>query len=62
MISFGWAILFKSGCLCSKESIVISGTKYFVKERIAQGYCLTHKTVRVEWQAINFRLFTAVSV
>lgn len=37
MNSFGWAILFKMGCLCSKETIVIGGTKYIVKEHIAQG-------------------------
>lgn len=37
MNSLGWAILFKMGCLCSKETVVISGTKYVIRERIAQG-------------------------
>lgn len=38
MNSFGWAILFKMGCLCSRETVEIRGSKYTVRERIAQGY------------------------
>uniref|UniRef100_A0A0K8TRE1 non-specific serine/threonine protein kinase n=1 Tax=Tabanus bromius TaxID=304241 RepID=A0A0K8TRE1_TABBR len=37
MNSLGWAILFKMGCICSRESININGTKYIIRERIAQG-------------------------
>lgn len=37
MNSLGWAIIFKMGCLCTKESININGTKYLVREHIAQG-------------------------
>lgn len=37
MNSLGWAIIFKMGCWCSKETINIGGVKYVVKERIAQG-------------------------
>ncbi|XP_055307591.1 serine/threonine-protein kinase 16-like [Sitodiplosis mosellana] len=37
MNSLGWAIIFKMGCWCSKETIIIGGTKYVVRERIAQG-------------------------
>lgn len=38
MNSLGWAILFKMGCLCSKETVTIAGVKYTVRERIAQGF------------------------
>lgn len=37
MNSLGLAIIMKYGCWCSKETIVIGGSKYVVKERIAQG-------------------------
>ncbi|XP_055850748.1 serine/threonine-protein kinase 16 [Episyrphus balteatus] len=37
MNSMGWALIFKKGCWCTRESIIINGTKYIIKERIAQG-------------------------
>lgn len=43
MNSLGWAIIFKMGCLCSKETITIAGIKYTVRERIAQGFVLFAK-------------------
>lgn len=44
MNSLGWAIIFKMGCLCTKESITINGTRYVVRERIAQGY-VSHNVI-----------------
>lgn len=38
MNSFGLSILFRMGCLCTKESFTINGTKYTVVDHIAQGY------------------------
>ncbi|XP_031629150.1 serine/threonine-protein kinase 16 [Contarinia nasturtii] len=37
MNSLGWALILKAGCWCSRETLVIGGTKYVIKERIAQG-------------------------
>ncbi|XP_023298669.2 serine/threonine-protein kinase 16 [Lucilia cuprina] len=37
MNSLGWALIIKRGCFCSKETLTISGTKYTVKDRLAQG-------------------------
>lgn len=37
MNSLGWALIFKRGCFCSKETLTISGTKYTVKDRLALG-------------------------
>ncbi|GAB0091635.1 serine/threonine-protein kinase 16 [Sergentomyia squamirostris] len=37
MNSMGWAILFKMGCFCTRENVIINGTKYTVLEQVAQG-------------------------
>ncbi|XP_055375092.1 serine/threonine-protein kinase 16 [Condylostylus longicornis] len=37
MNSLGWTIIFKTGCWCAKENININGTRYIVKERLAEG-------------------------
>ncbi|XP_061392431.1 serine/threonine-protein kinase 16 [Musca vetustissima] len=37
MNSLGWALIVKRGCFCSKETLTINGTKYTIKDRLAQG-------------------------
>lgn len=37
MNSMGLAMLFRMGCVCSKENLTIKGVKYQVLENIAQG-------------------------
>ncbi|XP_067615280.1 serine/threonine-protein kinase 16 [Eurosta solidaginis] len=38
MNSLGWTLLVKSGCLfCAKETVHIKGTKYIIRDRLAQG-------------------------
>ncbi|XP_037052238.1 probable serine/threonine-protein kinase DDB_G0291350 [Bradysia coprophila] len=37
MNSIGWAILFKTGCFCTREQLTINGAKYTVLDNIATG-------------------------
>lgn len=37
MNSIGLKLILDMGCICSKETIVINGSKYKVLERIAEG-------------------------
>lgn len=38
MNSLGWTLIMKRGCLlCSKETVNIKGTKYIIRDRLAQG-------------------------
>ncbi|KAL7728282.1 hypothetical protein ACLKA6_007388 [Drosophila palustris] len=37
MHSIGWALIVKRGCFCSKETLKINGSRYRVRERLAQG-------------------------
>uniref|UniRef100_A0A1A9WL85 non-specific serine/threonine protein kinase n=1 Tax=Glossina brevipalpis TaxID=37001 RepID=A0A1A9WL85_9MUSC len=37
MNSFGWALIMKRGCFCSKETLNINGSKYVIRDRLNQG-------------------------
>ncbi|XP_037946229.1 serine/threonine-protein kinase 16-like [Teleopsis dalmanni] len=37
MNSLGWNLILMRGCFCSKETITIKGSKYIIRDRLAQG-------------------------
>ncbi|KAH8360269.1 hypothetical protein KR093_011831 [Drosophila rubida] len=37
MQSIGWTLIMKRGCFCSRETLNINGSRYRVRERLAQG-------------------------
>ncbi|KAH8243155.1 hypothetical protein KR032_004997 [Drosophila birchii] len=37
MQSIGWTLIMKRGCLCRKETLNINGSRYTIRERLAQG-------------------------
>lgn len=41
MNSIGLKLILDMGCICTKETIVINGSKYKVLERIAEGIFFT---------------------
>lgn len=53
MNSLGWAIIFKIGCLCTKETITINGTKYVVCDHIAQGYVDNNSSYTYLYQRVS---------
>lgn len=40
MNTLGLSLILKMGCLCSKETVHVNGTKYVVKERLGEGYVI----------------------
>lgn len=40
MNAIGLSLIMKMGCICSKESLDINGTRYRVIERLGEGYVL----------------------
>ena len=45
MNSLGLSLIFKMGCLCSKETILINNKKYTVLEHLGEGYGFLISTI-----------------